>query len=63
MADRPFYVEEHATKTDYYSGKRVVEYALVNCNDGKMVYGTDVVFMHQLADRLNEEAHGADIHR
>lgn len=60
MADRPFYVEEHATKTDF-SGKRVVEYALVNCNDGKKVYGTDVVFMHHLADTLNDECH--DIHR
>jgi hypothetical protein len=55
--DRPYYVEDDGKQKDKDS------YALVSSADGVMATGTDLVFMHRLADLLNEDVNGKDVHR
>lgn len=60
---RPYYVDEHKIRVTGTTSRQTVEYALVSVNDGTMVTGTDLVFMHRLADLLNEEANGVETGR
>lgn len=58
----PYYVDEHKIRSGN-NGRQVVEYALISVGDGTMVTGTDLVFMHKLAELLNEEAAGVETGR
>lgn len=52
----PFWVEQqHGTKGTYYELRRIGE--------GTLCSGDDVVFMHRLAELLNDREHSKDVHR
>ena len=59
----PFYVEEHRARTTGDGRRIITEYALMEVGEGPKVVGTDLPFLHHLADVLNEERLGSDIHR
>jgi hypothetical protein len=55
--DAPYRVEESRT-----TGHKV-EYVLCSSGNDSRVYGSDLAFLHKIAELLNEDAHTADTGR
>ena len=60
--DTPYYVTDHSRRVDRY-GNYKTEYALKSVGDGPLVFSTDLVLLHKIADLLNEDVHATDVHR